>query len=115
MGLLPYTNRGQEHGREDRAPAVTAARRSPTAHFAPLKPRPGSTLPVRMSQPYPDEIRAPARVIELMRDKACRVELPNGHRAVGQSRSYAPVLGESVIIAFHPYDLSRGWIVPAQP
>ncbi len=60
----------------------------------------------------PDEIRAPARVVELMRDHACRVELPNGHRAVGQSRTYTPALGDEVTIAFHPYDLSRGWIVP---
>ncbi len=65
--------------------------------------------PVQKS--HPDEIRAPARVIELMRDNACRVELPNGHRAVGQSRTYAPALGDEVTIAFHPYDLSRGWIV----
>ena len=46
-----------------------------------------------------------------MRDGACRIELPNGHRAVGQSRTYAPVLGDEITIAFHPYDLARGWIV----
>jgi translation initiation factor IF-1 len=67
-----------------------------------------------MATPHPDEIRAPARVIELMRDNACRVELPNGHRAVGQRKSGAPALGEEVTIAFHPYDLSRGWIVEPQ-
>jgi translation initiation factor IF-1 len=64
-----------------------------------------------MSTPNPDEIRAPGRVIELMRGGACRVELPNGHRAVGQSRTYVPVLGDEITIAFHPYDLARGWIV----
>jgi translation initiation factor IF-1 len=64
-----------------------------------------------MSTPNPDEIRAQGRVIELMRDGACRVELPNGHRAVGQSRTYVPVLGDTVTIGFHPYDLARGWIV----
>ncbi len=46
-----------------------------------------------------------------MHDNACRVELPNGHRAVGQSRRYTPTLGDEVTIAFHPYDLARGWIV----
>jgi translation initiation factor IF-1 len=63
---------------------------------------------------HPDEIRAPARVIELLRDGACRVELPNGHRAVGQSREHQCKLGDAVIIAFHPYDLSRGWILSAR-
>ncbi len=60
---------------------------------------------------HPDEIRTSARVIELMRDNACRVELPNGHRAVGQRKHGTPFLGEEVTIAFHPYDLARGWIV----
>jgi len=60
---------------------------------------------------HPDEIRAQGRVIELMRDGACRVELPNGHRCVGQSRNHAFSVGDAVTIAFHPYDLSRGWIV----
>jgi len=46
-----------------------------------------------------------------MRGRACRVELPNGHRAVGQSRTHQFSLGDAVTIAFHPYDLSRGWIV----
>lgn len=68
-----------------------------------------------MNPSHPDEIRAPARVIELMRDGACRVELLNGHRAVGQSRTYVPVLGDEVTIAFHPYDLARGWIVDRVP
>ncbi len=66
-----------------------------------------------MATPHLDEIRAPARVIELMRDGACRVELPNGHRAVGQSRTHRYSVGDEVMIAFHPYDLSRGWIVAA--
>lgn len=65
--------------------------------------------PVQKS--HPDEIRAQARVIELMRDKTCRVELPNGHRAVGQSKTHAYSIGDTVTIAFHPYDLARGWIV----
>jgi translation initiation factor IF-1 len=64
-----------------------------------------------MSTQHPDEIRAQGRVIELMRDGACRIELPNGHRAVGQSRTYRAALGDEVTIAFHPYDLARGWIV----
>jgi translation initiation factor IF-1 len=65
--------------------------------------------PVQKS--HPDEIRARARVIELLRDGACRVELANGHRAVGQSRTRTIALGDAITIAFHPYDLSRGWIV----
>lgn len=66
---------------------------------------------VAMTKPHPDEIRAPARVVELMRDKAYRVELPNGHRAVGQCRDRTFSVGDPVTIAFHPYDLARGWIV----
>jgi translation initiation factor IF-1 len=64
--------------------------------------------PVKTS--HPDEIRAPARVVEVMRDRAYRVELPNGHRAIGQSRTHQFSLGDEVTIAFHPYDLSRGWL-----
>ncbi len=60
---------------------------------------------------HPDEIRATGHVVELMRDGASRVELPNGHRCVGQSRKKIFSLGDEVTIAFHPYDLSRGWIV----
>jgi translation initiation factor IF-1 len=63
-----------------------------------------------MANPHPDEIRAQGRVIELMRD-AYRVELPNGHRAVGQSKAQVFAIGDEVTIAFHPYDISRGWIV----
>jgi translation initiation factor IF-1 len=69
--------------------------------------------PVQKS--HPDEIRARARVIELLRDGAYRVELANGHRAVGQSRTRTPSLGDAITIAFHPYDLARGWIVDAWP
>jgi hypothetical protein len=46
-----------------------------------------------------------------MRDRAYRIELPNGHRCVGQSKTHVFTIGETVTIAFHPYDLSRGWIV----
>jgi translation initiation factor IF-1 len=46
-----------------------------------------------------------------MRDGACRVELPNGHRCVGQSKRHVFAVGDTITIAFHPYDLSRGWIV----
>jgi translation initiation factor IF-1 len=67
--------------------------------------------PVQKS--HPDEIRAPARVVELMRDGACRVELANGHRAVVRAPRQAavPELEASVTVAFHPYDLARGWLV----
>lgn len=64
-----------------------------------------------MTTRNPDEIRATGRVIEHMRDGACRIELSNGHRCVGQTRKAVPAIGEPVTIAFHPYDLSRGWIV----
>jgi translation initiation factor IF-1 len=66
-----------------------------------------------MSASHPDEIRAAARVIELLRDGACRVELTNGHRAIVRAPRHGrlPELNDAVTAAFHPYDLSRGWIV----
>jgi translation initiation factor IF-1 len=61
----------------------------------------------------PDEIRAPGKVIAVMRDRAYRVELPNGHQCIGRAEKELPPLGEgtAITIAFHPYDISRGWIV----
>jgi translation initiation factor IF-1 len=64
------------------------------------------------SKSHPDEIRAPARVVKIMRDRAYRLELPNGHRCIGRAeKEHAPLAeGDAVVIAFHPYDISRGWI-----
>ncbi len=63
---------------------------------------------------HPDQIEARARVVELMGGEACRVELANGHRAVGRPPKNAPppAIGDEVVIAFHPFDLSRGHILP---
>ena len=54
-------------------------------------------------------------MIELLRDNACRVELANGHCAIARAPRSAdpPALEAAVIVAFHPYDISRGWIVAA--
>lgn len=73
--------------------------------------RPSSVNPVPKS--HPDEIRATARVIELLRDGACRVELSNGHHAIVRAprEGESPMLAHDVTVAFHPYDISRGWIV----
>jgi translation initiation factor IF-1 len=53
-------------------------------------------------------------VREVLRDSAYRVELPNGHRCIarlGHRQSVAFLPGDSVLLAFHPYDLSRARIV----
>ena len=54
-------------------------------------------------------------MVEILRDRAYRLELPNGHRCIGRAEKDLPSLteGDAVTIAFHPYDLSRGWIVAA--
>ena len=60
-----------------------------------------------------NQISAPGLVIELLRDGACRVELPNGHRCIAcaEKKASAIAIGDSVRVTFHPYDLSRGRIM----
>jgi len=64
-----------------------------------------------------DAIRAQGKIIETVGHDAYRVELPNGHRAVGRvakgTQATSIKIGDHVSIEFHPYDLSRGWINPA--
>ncbi|MCE0485182.1 MAG: translation initiation factor IF-1 [Methylacidiphilales bacterium] len=66
--------------------------------------------------PAADRIVAPAVVVEVLRNGACRVELANGHRAIARLARDCSVnanalsSGSSVQVQFHPYDLSRGYI-----
>jgi translation initiation factor IF-1 len=58
------------------------------------------------------QLRAPGTVIEVLRDDAYRVELPNGHRCIAKAPKVAVFAsGEEVVLEFHPYDLSRVRIV----
>ena len=68
--------------------------------------------------PFPmnvNQIQARGTITEVLNDGACRVELANGHRCIARTEkntaSAPPSLGDSVLIAFHPYDLSRGRII----
>lgn len=64
--------------------------------------------------PARDNLEAQGAVIEVLGRDAFRVELPNGHRCIARPERnvpQSPVLGDSVRVAFHPYDLSRGRIV----
>jgi translation initiation factor IF-1 len=59
-------------------------------------------------------LRARGKVIELLGRGACRVELPNGHRCIARAPKDAQLEIEAqVTVEFHPYDLSRGWIIPS--
>jgi len=60
-----------------------------------------------------DNLQARGTVIEVLKHGAYRVELPNGHRCIARAERNAPDLSMSaaVLLAFHPYDLSRGRIV----
>ena len=64
-----------------------------------------------------EELRADARVIELMAPGVYRLELPNGHRCVarvprGFTGTFSP--GDRASVIFQPYDLSRGRIAPSR-
>ena len=62
-----------------------------------------------------NSLRAQGTVVEVMRDRAFRVELRNGHRCIARAPEGSSFeLGDTVTVEFHPYDLSRGWIVPAE-
>ncbi|HEY0256125.1 MAG TPA: translation initiation factor IF-1 [Candidatus Methylacidiphilales bacterium] len=61
-----------------------------------------------------DSIEVKGTVIEVLDREAYRIELANGHRAIARagreiSATYQP--GDTVLLSFHPYDLSRGRIV----
>lgn len=65
--------------------------------------------------PAPDLLQATGTVREKIAAEVYRVELANGHSAMGRlARNFseeAITLGGQVVIEFHPYDLSRGRIV----
>jgi len=63
--------------------------------------------------PARDHLQAQGTIIEVLKGGAYRVELPNGHRCIARAEKNAPAfaLKDAVLLAFHPYDLSRGRIV----
>jgi translation initiation factor IF-1 len=64
--------------------------------------------------PPRDHLQAQGTVREILRDGGCRVELANGHRCIarpGPRQAAAFLSGDTVLLAFHPYDLSRARIV----
>jgi translation initiation factor IF-1 len=66
--------------------------------------------------PPRDHLQAQGTVREILRDGACRVELANGHRCIarpGPREAAAFLPGDTVLLAFHPYDLSRARIILA--
>ena len=60
-----------------------------------------------------DRIEARGTIIGAIRDGAYRVELPNGHRCVARAKSDELPLVEGTIVqvSFHPYDMSKGYIL----
>ncbi len=60
-----------------------------------------------------DHLQAQGTVREVLGDSAYRVELANGHRCIahlgyGETGTFVP--GDTVQLAFHPYDLSKARI-----
>lgn len=65
--------------------------------------------------PARDSIEVKGTIIEVLDREAYRIELANGHRAIGRAGkeiSSAYQTGDTVLLSFHPYDLSRGRIIP---
>jgi translation initiation factor IF-1 len=63
--------------------------------------------------PARDHLQAQGTIIEVLEKGAYRAQLPNGHRCIAHAEKNAPgrAIGDSVQLAFHPYDLSKGRIV----
>jgi translation initiation factor IF-1 len=63
---------------------------------------------------HANQIQARGTVVEVLKHGACRVELANGHRCIARAPKEARQFstGDEVALEFHPYDLSRGRIVP---
>jgi translation initiation factor IF-1 len=60
-----------------------------------------------------NQIQARGTVVEVLKHEAYRVELANGHRCIARAPDGARLcVGNRVQLEFHPYDLSRGRIVP---
>ncbi len=67
----------------------------------------------------PGAIEVQGVVVEVLRDKLYRVELPNGHRVLGylakKDLSAAPLAqGRIVTLEMSPFDFSKGRIVLRQ-
>jgi translation initiation factor IF-1 len=59
------------------------------------------------------QLRAQGTVVEVLAHQAYRVELRNSHRCIARAlEGRAFMTGDEVTVEFHPYDLSRGRIVP---
>jgi translation initiation factor IF-1 len=64
----------------------------------------------------PGAIEVQGVVVEVLRDKLYRVELPNGHRVLGhlakKDLSAAPLAaGRAVVLEMSPFDFSKGRIL----
>ena len=67
----------------------------------------------------PGAIEVQGIVVEVLRDKLYRVELPNGHKVLGhlakRDLSAAPLAaGRVVILEMSPFDFSKGRILLQQ-
>jgi translation initiation factor IF-1 len=66
--------------------------------------------------PREDSIKVTARIVEVLPNAVCRVELPNGHRIMAHRSSrmrmnFIPLTdGDRVTIEMSPYDMSKGCI-----
>jgi translation initiation factor IF-1 len=61
-----------------------------------------------------NQIQARGTVTEVLKHGAYRVELANGHRCIARAPDRVHLsVGDKATLEFHPYDLSRGRIVPA--
>ena len=65
-----------------------------------------------------NQLAARGTIIEVLKQGAYRIELANGHRCIARASGEHRLsfndlsLGDRVQLEFHPYDLSRGRIVP---
>ena len=66
--------------------------------------------------PREDSIKVTGRIVEVLPNAVCRVELPNGHRILAHRSSRMRMNfvrladGDRVIIEMSPYDMSKGCI-----
>jgi len=64
-------------------------------------------------------IHAKGTVVEILKQGAYRIQLPNGHRCIARASGGLRLefvrlgVGDIVNLEFNPYDLSRGRIVVA--
>jgi translation initiation factor IF-1 len=67
---------------------------------------------------HANQLQARGTVIEILNHGAYRVELANGHRCIARASGEHRLnfirlsTGDHVQLEFHPYDLSRGRIIP---